>query len=74
MSTTITKKQVAIVTGAFSGIGLGITQALLQHGYRAVVNSRNTSKKTLEPPTNYIEDSFKIFSQTGIRFIRLPIY
>ena len=44
MSTTTTKKQVAIVTGASSGMGLGITQALLQHGYRVVANSRNISK------------------------------
>jgi NADP-dependent 3-hydroxy acid dehydrogenase YdfG len=29
MNTTITEKQVAIVSGASSGIGLGITQALL---------------------------------------------
>ena len=39
-----TKKQVAIVIGASSGMGLGITQALLQHGYRVVANSRNISK------------------------------
>jgi NAD(P)-dependent dehydrogenase (short-subunit alcohol dehydrogenase family) len=41
---TITKKQVAIVTGASSGMGLGITQALLEHGYRVAANSRNISK------------------------------
>jgi NAD(P)-dependent dehydrogenase (short-subunit alcohol dehydrogenase family) len=41
---TTTKKQVAIVTGASSGMGFGITQALLQHGYRVVANSRNISK------------------------------
>jgi NAD(P)-dependent dehydrogenase (short-subunit alcohol dehydrogenase family) len=29
MNTSITKKQVAIVTGGSSGIGLGITQALI---------------------------------------------
>jgi NAD(P)-dependent dehydrogenase (short-subunit alcohol dehydrogenase family) len=44
MNTNITKKQVAIVTGASSGMGLGITQALLQHSYRVVANSRNISK------------------------------
>jgi NAD(P)-dependent dehydrogenase (short-subunit alcohol dehydrogenase family) len=55
MSTTITKKQVAIVTGASSGIGLGITQALLQHGYRVVANSRNISKsKDLKPSSDLI--------------------
>ena len=35
---------VAVVTGAFSGIGLGITRALLEHGYRVVANSRTISK------------------------------
>jgi NAD(P)-dependent dehydrogenase (short-subunit alcohol dehydrogenase family) len=34
----------AIVTGASSGIGLGITQTLLERGYRVVANSRNISK------------------------------
>ena len=42
--------QTAIVTGASSGIGLGITQALLEHGYRVVANSRTISKsKELKP-------------------------
>jgi NAD(P)-dependent dehydrogenase (short-subunit alcohol dehydrogenase family) len=41
---TTTEKRVAIVTGASSGTGLGITLALLQHGYRVVANSRNISK------------------------------
>ena len=40
----INKKPVAIVTGASSGIGLGITRALLEHGYRVVANSRTISK------------------------------
>lgn len=44
MNTTPNKSQVAIVTGASSGIGLGITQALLERGYRVVANSRNISK------------------------------
>lgn len=47
MSTT--EKPVAIVTGASSGIGLGITQALLQHGYRVVGTSRTiTQSKELK--------------------------
>jgi NAD(P)-dependent dehydrogenase (short-subunit alcohol dehydrogenase family) len=56
MSTnTTTKKQVAIVTGASSGMGLGITQALLEHGYRVVANSRNISKsKDLKPSSDLI--------------------
>jgi NADP-dependent 3-hydroxy acid dehydrogenase YdfG len=53
MDTNITKKQVAIVTGASSGIGLGVTQALLQNGYRVVANSRNISKsKDLKPSSD----------------------
>ena len=44
MTTNTPNKQVAIVTGAFSGIGLGITRALMQHGYHVVANSRNISK------------------------------
>ena len=35
---------VAIVTGASSGIGLGITQALLERGYGVVANSRSISQ------------------------------
>jgi NAD(P)-dependent dehydrogenase (short-subunit alcohol dehydrogenase family) len=47
------KSQVAIVTGASSGIGLGITRALLEHGYRVVANSRTISKsKDLKPSAN----------------------
>jgi NAD(P)-dependent dehydrogenase (short-subunit alcohol dehydrogenase family) len=44
MSASTNKKQVAIVTGASSGIGLGITRALLEHGFRIVANSRTMSK------------------------------
>src|SRR5215471_20507058 len=43
-SNSTTKRQVAIVTGASSGMGLGITQALLQRGYRVVANSLHISK------------------------------
>jgi NADP-dependent 3-hydroxy acid dehydrogenase YdfG len=55
MNTNITKKQVAIVTDASSGVGLGITQALLQHGYHVVANSRNISKsRDLKPSSDLI--------------------
>ncbi|MDB6034984.1 MAG: Short-chain dehydrogenase/reductase [Verrucomicrobiales bacterium] len=40
----IINERVAIVTGASSGIGLGITQALLERGYRVVANSRKISR------------------------------
>jgi NAD(P)-dependent dehydrogenase (short-subunit alcohol dehydrogenase family) len=39
--------QTAIVTGASSGIGLGITQALLERGYHVVGNARTISKSTV---------------------------
>src|SRR5215468_4170023 len=46
---------VAIVTGASSGIGLGITRALLEHGYRVVANSRTISdSKDLRPSASLI--------------------
>src|SRR5438270_3813232 len=55
MNTNTTHKQVAIVTGASSGIGLGITRALMQHGYGVVANSRNISKsKDLKPSSHLI--------------------
>jgi NAD(P)-dependent dehydrogenase (short-subunit alcohol dehydrogenase family) len=43
------KARVAIVTGASRGIGLGITERLLEKGYCVVANSRNiTHAKTLQ--------------------------
>src|SRR6266481_5197502 len=44
MSAKSKEHPTAIVTGASSGIGLGITQALLERGYRVVANSRTISK------------------------------
>jgi NAD(P)-dependent dehydrogenase (short-subunit alcohol dehydrogenase family) len=38
-----TEQPVAIVTGASGGIGLGVTQALLQRGWRVVATSRTVS-------------------------------
>ena len=46
---------VAIVTGASSGIGLGITRALLEHGYCAIANSRTISQsKDLAPSADLV--------------------
>ena len=48
-------KSVAIVTGASSGIGLGITRALLGHRYGVVANSRTISKlKDLNPSADLV--------------------
>jgi len=47
--------QTAIVTGASSGIGLGIAQALLERGYRVVGNSRTiTQSKELKASANLV--------------------
>lgn len=43
------QKQTAVITGASSGIGLGLTQGFLAAGFRVVANSRNvTSAGTLK--------------------------
>ena len=55
MSASANKKQVAIVTGASSGMGLGITKAFLERGYCVVANSRTISKSMdLKPSTDLV--------------------
>jgi NAD(P)-dependent dehydrogenase (short-subunit alcohol dehydrogenase family) len=50
-----TEQHVAIVTGASSGIGLGVTQALLERGWRVVATSRAISKsKELKPSQDLV--------------------
>jgi NAD(P)-dependent dehydrogenase (short-subunit alcohol dehydrogenase family) len=44
MDANTNKNLMAIVTGASSGVGLGITQALLERGYHVVANSRTITK------------------------------
>ncbi len=49
------ERQTAVVTGASSGMGLGITQALLEHGWRVVANSPTISKsKELKPSADLV--------------------
>ena len=49
------EKPVAIVTGASSGIGLGIVQVLLDRGYRVVGTSRTITKsKELKPSADLV--------------------
>jgi NAD(P)-dependent dehydrogenase (short-subunit alcohol dehydrogenase family) len=55
MSAVPNETPVAIVTGASSGIGLGITHALLESGYRIVANSRTVTKsKDLNPSADLV--------------------
>ena len=50
-----TQQLVAIVTGASSGIGLGITQALLERSWRVVATSRTISEsKDLKPSPDLV--------------------
>ena len=52
---TQTPTQTAIVTGASSGIGLALTRALLDNGYRVVANARHASTAgTLKPSRNLV--------------------
>jgi NAD(P)-dependent dehydrogenase (short-subunit alcohol dehydrogenase family) len=49
------EQPVAIVTGASSGIGLGLTQDLLERGWRVVATSRAISKsRELKPSPNLV--------------------
>lgn len=45
-------KKTAIVTGASSGIGLGLTKALRARGYRVVANSRQISQAGVLQPSD----------------------
>src|SRR6266403_5601878 len=55
MNATGKERLTAIVTGASSGIGLGITQALVERGYRVVANSRKiTQSKDLRPSADLV--------------------
>jgi NAD(P)-dependent dehydrogenase (short-subunit alcohol dehydrogenase family) len=75
MNGNTNKSQVAIVTGASSGIGLGITQALLEHGYRVVANSRTISKsKDLKPSADLILVDGDIGKkETGIKVVEMTV-
>jgi NAD(P)-dependent dehydrogenase (short-subunit alcohol dehydrogenase family) len=50
-----TETQTAIVTGASGGIGLGVTQALLERGWQVVATSlRISASKDLKPSSNLV--------------------
>lgn len=61
----------AIVTGASSGIGLGVTQALLERGYNVVANSRtiSDSKVLKESNTLALVDGDIGTKETAVRVV-----
>lgn len=50
----MTAQKTAIVTGASSGIGLGLTTALIEQGYRVVANSRRITTAGTVPPSDNV--------------------
>jgi NAD(P)-dependent dehydrogenase (short-subunit alcohol dehydrogenase family) len=50
----MTPNKTAIVTGASSGIGLGLTTALIERGYRVVANSRRISSTGTLIPSEHL--------------------
>ena len=75
MNTKIKEPQTAIVTGASSGIGLGVTRALLERGFRVVGNSRTISKsKELKASADLVLVDGDISKQeTGIKVAEAAI-
>ena len=83
MTSNHNQGRVAIVTGASSGIGLGITHALLEQGYRVAANSRAISHSdSLSPSANLLlidgdigkkETAVKVAQETLQRFGRIDL-
>jgi NAD(P)-dependent dehydrogenase (short-subunit alcohol dehydrogenase family) len=73
MDTTL--QPVAIVTGASSGIGLGVTQALLERDWRVVATSRTISKsKDLRPsPHLVLVDGEVSKKETAVNVVRAAL-
>jgi NAD(P)-dependent dehydrogenase (short-subunit alcohol dehydrogenase family) len=70
-----TQQPAAIVTGASSGIGLGITQALLERGWRVVGTSRTISKsKDLKPsPDLVLVDGEVSKKETAVKVVEIAL-
>ena len=66
-----TQQPVAVVTGASSGIGLGVTEALLERGWRVVGTSRTiSSSKDLTPsPELVLVDGDVSKKETAIKVV-----
>src|SRR6267142_321662 len=83
MSANTNKRLMAIVTGASSGVGLGITRALLERGYRVVANSRTISQsRELIPAANLVlvdgdigkkETAVKVVDAALLHFDRIDL-
>jgi NAD(P)-dependent dehydrogenase (short-subunit alcohol dehydrogenase family) len=69
------QQPVAIITGASSGIGLGITQALLERGWRVVATSRTISKsKDLKPsPDLVLVDGEVSKKETAVKVVETAL-
>ena len=70
-----TQQPVAIITGASSGIGLGLTQALLERGWRVVGTSRTISKsKDLKPsPDLVLVDGEVSKKETAVKVVEAAL-
>ena len=66
-----TPQPVAIITGASSGIGLGITQALLERGWRVVATSRTINEsKDLKPSPDLVPVGGEVSKkETAVRVV-----
>jgi len=83
MKTNIKESRTAVVTGASSGIGLGVARALLERGYHVVGNSRAISKsKDLKASADLVlvdgdiskkETAIKIAEAATSRFGRIDL-
>src|SRR5258708_21549213 len=69
MSANTNKRLVAIVTGASSGMGLGITRALLERGYRVVANSRTISQSRELKPSAVLVDGDIGKKETAVKVV-----
>ena len=70
-----TQQPVAIITGASSGIGLGVTQALLERDWRVVGTSRTISKsKDLKPsPDLVLVDGEVSKKETAVKVVEAAL-
>jgi NAD(P)-dependent dehydrogenase (short-subunit alcohol dehydrogenase family) len=70
-----TQQPVAIITGASSGIGLGITHALLERGWRVVGTSRTISRsKDLKPsPDLVLVDGEVSKKETAVKVVEAAL-